>query len=515
MAFRLALQSTLQTVFMMNLNLVALPHFLAAYLSADQNADFAWALRTFSVKEPESFDRLRSELRMLLSATTDLGQVREIFLGQGLYLLPQENALIHQALREMYAYSQMTINDNSNPKPYDVFVSYASPDRPIASRLTKELSERGYVVWLDAWELLAGHNIAEEVYKGITGSQFAVILLSPHSCESKWVREELTAALMAEIEARQVVVLPVKIGECEIPFQLRDRRYVDFTASWEGGLQELVAAMDLERIKMQLFAHSDDSSKWRPTSLGFNPLGLWRGDLLSDIEASGFIEGSSFKDTLIGPIDGSELNIDVTRLQPIVDASRVWMRRWGGPPFPYGKFPSTQEYKLEDGLRYVDIHPWPYRSRSFHFWQIDSRLHFLHRSLIDEDFCQTESGDRYIANRLVRSWALIDIVSPLLFARNLLIHEPGVRAMGVSFVWRGLKGRSLLELSPNRMGFIQNYPAQVQEWRFEIGIDRDSDIVTEARRAALDLFLHFGWQPRDTAALDSDLKSLADRSVPI
>ena len=499
------------------MNLAALTHFLTAYLSADQEADLIWALRTFAIKEPESFDRLRVELRMLLSVTTDLERVREVFLSQGLYLLPRDSTSIHEAIREIYAYSLMITNVHPTPKPYDVFVSYASEDRPIASRLARELSEQGYVVWLDTWELLSGHTISDEVYKGITGSQFTVILLSAHSCRSEWVQEEFTAALMTEIETRQVVVLPVKVGECEMPLQLRGRRYADFTASWEDGLRELTAAMDLERVRRQMYMRSDDPPGWQPTSLGLDLLELQRRELLPRMEAFGFVEGSPFKDVLIAPIDGGELSIEATKLQSVVDASRVWMNRWGGPPFPYGKFSSTRGLELEDGLRYVDTHPWPYRSRSFHFWQIDSRLQFIHRSLVDEDFCQTESGDRYIANRLVRSWALIDIVSPLLFARSLLIHEPGVRTIGIKFIWEGLQDRSLLELSSNRMGFIQNYQAVVKEWRFVVGIDRESDIVADARRAALDLFQHFGWHPNGgaAAALESDLRSLADRSVPL
>ena len=110
------------------MNLGELLYFLTTYLSVDQSADLVRALRTFSVKEPEAFGGLRAELRMLLSATTDLEQVKETFLRQGLFLLPQEHARIHQSLLEMYAYTEMVANADSPSKPYDVFISYASQD---------------------------------------------------------------------------------------------------------------------------------------------------------------------------------------------------------------------------------------------------------------------------------------------------------------------------------------------------------------------------------------------------
>ena len=419
-------------------------------------------------------------------------------------------------LREIYAHSEATMNEPSSSKPYDVFVSYSSQDRAVASRLAKELTELGYVVWLDAWEILVGHNIVDEVYKGITGAQFVVVLLSPDSCQSQWVRQEFTTALVSEIEARQVVVLPAKIGNCEIPLPLRNKRYANFTESWEEGFRELATAIDLHQTEIHLNRQSTQLPTPRSSPGRFNELDQWRRTLLPELTSAGFTEGDSFKDALIGPIDGSVLDIDKARLKPIVDASRVWLHRWGGPPFPYDKFPSTEEFRLQDGLRYLDNHPWPYRSQSFHFWQIDPQFHFLQRSHIDEDFCMNGSDEFYISKTLVRLWALIDIVRPLLFTRNLLNHEPGLRSMGVKLLWGGLQDRRLLELDPNRLGFLQDYRANVSEWSFEIEVNRDSNIVAEARKVALDLFWLFRWEPDGgvSVTLDSDLESLANGIVP-
>ena len=498
------------------MNLVQLPYFLTAYLSADDDADIVRALRTLAVKEPETFREMRGELRQLLSATTDLGEVRDIFRTQGLFLLPEEGTATHRMLRDMYAHSEAIMTTSSSSKPYDVFISHSSHDRPVASRLAKELTELGYIVWSDAWESLAGHNIVDEVYGAITGARVVVVLLSPNSSNSRWVTQEFTIALIEEIQARQVVVLPAKIGDCIIPASLANRRYADFTASWEEGFRELAAAMDLHRTETQLSREVAGPDATNLAGAGFVELDEWRADLLPSISSAGFPEGNSFKDVLIGPIDGSALKIDKARLKSIVDSSRVHLNRWGGPPFPYDKYPSTEEIRLQDGLRYVDTRPWPYRAQSFHFWQIDPQFHFLHRSHIDEDFCESESGELYISGKMVWSWALIGLVCPLVFARGLLIHELGLSRLGVKFVWGGLQDRELLELAPDRVGFLRSNRANVSEWSYQTEVFRDSDIAAEARKVALDLFRLFGFEPDGVAlgSLDSDLQSLSNGNFP-
>ena len=101
----------------------------------------------------------------------------------------------------------------------------------VEQRGTSALRDKGYAVWLDDWEILVGHNTVEEVFRGIVESEFLAVLLSPESCRSKWVQEELTTARINEIERRKVVVLPVLLKPCDIPGPLWNKRYADFTSS--------------------------------------------------------------------------------------------------------------------------------------------------------------------------------------------------------------------------------------------------------------------------------------------
>jgi hypothetical protein len=78
-------------------------------------------------------------------------------------------------------------------KKATVFVSYASPDKPLATRLASDLRERGLTVWVDAWEIRVGDNLLEKIEAGLKEAQYIVVLLSRASVRSPWVQRELSA----------------------------------------------------------------------------------------------------------------------------------------------------------------------------------------------------------------------------------------------------------------------------------------------------------------------------------
>ena len=409
------------------------------------------------------------------------------------------------------------MDTRSQSKPYDIFISHSSFDKPTAEQLAKELEAQGYQVWLDTWEILVGHNIVDEVYKGITSSRFMVALLSKAACESEWVKEEFTSARMTEIEEHRVVILPAKIEDCKIPAPLSNKRYADFTKDWNSGFQELIAAVNQHPTRQpnNLPAQASTSMHNPPN---FSELDQWRKGLLPEIAAAGFAQGHPFKDVLIGPTNSNVISVEKTQLKPIVDASRVRLRCWGGPPFPYDKYRSTKEVRLQDGLRYVDTDSWSRDPQFVYFWQIDSRLRFLHRTYIDDDFYLSQDDNLYLPRGLARSLALKDITTPMVFAKNILTQETSLslRSLGVKLIWGGLKNRKLLEINQSRIGFFFDYRCQEPEWSFEVEITSSTDIPAEARKAVLDLFWLFRWgpQPEDLTLLECDLESIANGGFP-
>lgn len=73
---------------------------------------------------------------------------------------------------------------------YQVFLSHSHHDRWIARMMKEKLEAAGVKVWLDAADLPGGANIRERIRQGIKASAECLILLSPESRNSDWVKHE-------------------------------------------------------------------------------------------------------------------------------------------------------------------------------------------------------------------------------------------------------------------------------------------------------------------------------------
>jgi len=130
-------------------------------------------------------------------------------------------------------------------KTHQVFLSYADADREVARKITDELRAQDISVWFSGYELRVGDSIASAIEQAISASDYLVVLLSPHSVNSRWMQEELNAALTRELTARDVTLLPVLIGDCEIPSLLASRHYFDLRSNLEQGVKQLVEQIGL------------------------------------------------------------------------------------------------------------------------------------------------------------------------------------------------------------------------------------------------------------------------------
>jgi hypothetical protein len=77
---------------------------------------------------------------------------------------------------------------------YQVFLSYSRQDTWIAHVMREKIEARGIKVWLDVIDLPAGANVRERIKEGMRASTEALILLSPASRNSDWVKHELGIA---------------------------------------------------------------------------------------------------------------------------------------------------------------------------------------------------------------------------------------------------------------------------------------------------------------------------------
>jgi hypothetical protein len=64
--------------------------------------------------------------------------------------------------------------------------------------LAKRLSKAGFQVWYPEDRIAPGGNWAKEIGRALDDSEFMVILLTPRSMESDWLRQEIEFAISSK-----------------------------------------------------------------------------------------------------------------------------------------------------------------------------------------------------------------------------------------------------------------------------------------------------------------------------
>jgi hypothetical protein len=124
----------------------------------------------------------------------------------------------------------------------DIFISYCRQDRASARLFAEAFAEEGFNVWWDA-VMHSGETFDEVIERNLRASKAVVVLWSPRSVASRWVRAEATQADRAN------KLIPVKIEACELPIIFELTHTADLV-EWAGdrsdfGWQSLVK--DLRR----------------------------------------------------------------------------------------------------------------------------------------------------------------------------------------------------------------------------------------------------------------------------
>src|SRR3954449_8704821 len=109
----------------------------------------------------------------------------------------------------------------------DIFISYASVDRPFARRLADALRACGWSVWWDYGNLRGGQHFHRTIEEAIHDARVVIAVWSKASVESGWVRDEATLAL----EENKLV--PLRIDMARLPLGFRSIHTID-RASWTG-----------------------------------------------------------------------------------------------------------------------------------------------------------------------------------------------------------------------------------------------------------------------------------------
>jgi len=92
----------------------------------------------------------------------------------------------------------------------DIFLSYNREDAEVARRFAQGFEAEGFDVWWDQ-ALHSGEAYDEVTEAALRGAKAVVVLWSPRSVMSRWVRAEAT------IGERNKTLVPAKIEPCDLP----------------------------------------------------------------------------------------------------------------------------------------------------------------------------------------------------------------------------------------------------------------------------------------------------------
>ena len=79
--------------------------------------------------------------------------------------------------------------------------------RPLADTLAARFD-----VWYDDYELVVGASLLKEISKGLSATDYGVVVLSPYFFDKKWPQRELNGLFALEEKDRKVI-LPICVAK--------------------------------------------------------------------------------------------------------------------------------------------------------------------------------------------------------------------------------------------------------------------------------------------------------------
>jgi hypothetical protein len=121
----------------------------------------------------------------------------------------------------------------------NIFISYSRKDIDFVRKLAGDLEKAGYDVWWDLTDLRGGDEWVTRIAAAIEASETVIVVLSPNSIQSEWVRKEYTQAI--GLHKR---IIPIMFMPSPVPFALNTINYVNFVAGeYQDNFETLLTAL--------------------------------------------------------------------------------------------------------------------------------------------------------------------------------------------------------------------------------------------------------------------------------
>ena len=134
-----------------------------------------------------------------------------------------------------------------------VFLCHASQDKPAVRDLYQRLAAESWIEpWLDEEKLLPGQDWNLEIEKAVESSHAVIVCISSTSIAKEgYIQRELRQVLNIALEKLEgaIFVLPVRLDDCALPRQLRDKQALDYfpASNRAAAYDKLKAALKIRK----------------------------------------------------------------------------------------------------------------------------------------------------------------------------------------------------------------------------------------------------------------------------
>lgn len=142
-----------------------------------------------------------------------------------------------------------------------IFISYSHKDKEFVDKLSNDLREAGFNLWVDVEQLLPGTEWSKEINRVLSEIEVLLYIASRNSVDSMWMNIEL-----GHIIENQKLVIPIIIDNYStenLPKEIRNFQWLDLRRNYREGIKELIRTIPNE------YKHKESQSPKEKISKGY------------------------------------------------------------------------------------------------------------------------------------------------------------------------------------------------------------------------------------------------------